>query len=224
MSVERVAISQRTTNNESYHEPRDALAHDWSDWVQSSLPGAVLFAAPNSPEQIETWWDICRPDFLVLSGGNDWGDSPVRDQTESILFDKAQKIGVPVLGVCRGLQAINVMLGGGQPEDIGDKTELEHVASTHDVTINDNIAESLELQARQSVNSYHNQGLRADKASDQVVIFAKSEDGIVEGIYHPSAQILAVQWHPERKNSPAVLDKLLLDALIEGKIFWNRKI
>ncbi|MBT4890680.1 MAG: gamma-glutamyl-gamma-aminobutyrate hydrolase, partial [Rhodospirillales bacterium] len=83
MAIQRVAISQRTTNSESYHESRDALAHDWHDWAAVSLPDAAIFAVPNSPGDVDRWWRLCKPELLVLSGGNDWGESSQRDQTEA---------------------------------------------------------------------------------------------------------------------------------------------
>jgi N5-(cytidine 5'-diphosphoramidyl)-L-glutamine hydrolase len=223
MAISRVAISQRTINNERYHEPRDALAHDWHDWLRNSLPSAALLAVPNSPDQIDTWWASCVPEMLILSGGNDWGESPLRDQTETKLFAKARKASIPIFGVCRGLHTVNALLDGRLPVNISDASEIEHVACDHGIEIKPEMAASLGQPSRQSVNSFHNQGLSEGGVSEHLGVFATSEDGLVEGVYHPTESILAVQWHPERNSRSAFLDKVLLDALIEKKCFWNGK-
>jgi N5-(cytidine 5'-diphosphoramidyl)-L-glutamine hydrolase len=223
MTPKRIAISQRTVDSTTYYEPRDALAHDWYQWVKSMLPDAVLFAAPNAPEQANNWWRNCQPDMLILSGGNDWGESPVRDRTEGILFEMAREANIPILGVCRGLHVVNRLLGGGEPQNLDPTVRSKHVASCHSLTIPGSISDLFGLADVPVVNSYHNQGIDLDAVSNQVKVFATSAEGIVEGLYHQSEQIIAVQWHPERDKKASDLDRFLLDALIGFQGFWNRE-
>jgi len=159
-------------------------------------------------------------DGLLLSGGTDvdpiiFGETPhtalgrvdpPRDPFEISLAREAVRRDLPVLGICRGLQVLNVALGGTLIQDIPSDVEGAVVHQTgddrlvigHEVVIEpgSRLCELLST-TRVGVNSFHHQA--AKKLGEGLVLSATSpDDGVIEGIEVPDrAFIVAVQWHPE---------------------------
>lgn len=151
-------------------------------------------------------------DFLILSGGDDIDPSfynqpnlpdckntiqRERDIFEFELLSEFCRQNKPVLGICRGLQLINVSFGGSLWQNLSVQKSLHHnTGSTHDVRSTENsVCRSL-FGKQFTVNSYHNQAidiLGTELAADAV----SYPDGIIEAIRHKSKPIFAVQWHPE---------------------------
>ena len=175
--------------------------------------------------------DLANYDALVLSGGVDihpefyggslqYPNSPKkgwkkdRDEFEKALFASALDHSIPVLGICRGLQLINVALNGTLVQNLGDELNKIHEGSpdkSHAVQIEkDTILGDIVGTEKSEINSAHHQAI--DKLGEGLVINARSVDGIAEGVEwkDPSGKafLLAVQWHPERmsrfhlENSP----------------------
>jgi putative glutamine amidotransferase len=127
---------------------------------------------------------------LMLTGGTDYGVNSKRDGFEKLIFEKAYGK-IPILGICRGMQVINIFLGG-TVKDI-DETNPIHMpigeeSSYHDVTIKG--------IGTMEVNSRHHQTIA--ELSPKLEVFATAEDGIIEGV--KGNRLIAVQWHPERKE------------------------
>lgn len=151
-------------------------------------------------------------DGLYLSGGGDiapgcYGETPHplcgeaeegRDQLEFILGKAFLDAKKPVLGICRGLQVLNVLLGGTLWQDISDQTGLAHPNdSVHRVkTAEGSLFRSL-FGAEFPVNSYHHQAVR--DLAPGLVPEAWDESGrLIEAFSHEALPIWAAQWHPER--------------------------
>jgi putative glutamine amidotransferase len=165
---------------------------------------------------------------LLLTGGDDvapsrYGEttthastvevSPERDEFEIALVTEARRIGLPILGICRGIQLMNVALGGTLIQDIPSQVEnaLEHSLKVpphkafdyaHDVWIEDNsllaklMAERLSGSDSCAVNSRHHQAVK--QVAPGLKVVATAPDGIIEAIEDPEARFcLGVQWHPE---------------------------
>lgn len=145
-----------------------------------------------------------RCDGLLLAGGGDlhparYGQSPcanvilsideVRDAEEQALFNAFFTRGKPILGVCRGMQAINVFLGG----TLHQHTE-GHMDCCHSVRCF-GLLQAM-LGTSQTVNSFHHQTV--DRVAERLSVAACAPDGTIEALVHPTAPILGVQWHPER--------------------------
>lgn len=159
-------------------------------------------------------------DGLLLSGGTDvdpkiFGEVPhtalgrvdgPRDPFEITLAREAVRRDMPVLGICRGLQVLNVALGGTLIQDIASdvagalvhETGDDRLVIGHDVAIeSDSRLAQLLSATRVGVNSFHHQA--AKRLGEGLYVSATSPaDGIVEGIEMPERKfVVAVQWHPE---------------------------
>jgi putative glutamine amidotransferase len=189
------------------------------EWLKGSddIEVITLNAADNSAQDIKGY------DALVLSGGvdvhpkyygksTDYPGAPSafrenRDEFEIAIFRAAQENNLPVLGICRGLQLINVIHNGTLIQDLGDDTlnkihrggpDKDHAVTIQPGTILHDIIGADKAQ----INSAHHQGV--DKVGDGLRVSAIAADGVVEGIERkdPSGKpfLLAVQWHPERMS------------------------
>jgi putative glutamine amidotransferase len=171
-------------------------------------------------------------DGLVISGGADidpahYGETvtgshapePGRDEIDAGAFAAAQEGRVPVLGVCRGLQAINVFSGGTLLQHVaGHESEpypsaavTQHAVAIHDGTRLAGIVGEPETLV---VNSYHHQAVTLDGLAPALIANALVDhDGtmLVEGLEarDPDRWLIGVQCHPERtESSPVVLERL----------------
>lgn len=211
-------ISQRVIKNQ-YGE-LDALEENYTKYFEKV--GLDLIPISNFKKNLSLYSNILI-ERIILSGGNNIGESYKRDKTEKGLLDMAINKKIPVLGICRGMQFINLYFGGGLIKNI--KTEIgnniNHVAATHSIKIvDDKTAEFLGDEI--NVNSYHNQGINSNNLSSLLKKFAQADDGIIEGIYHPSLPIAGIQWHPERKNFDDKLNRKLIESFLNQTLFWKR--
>lgn len=129
---------------------------------------------------------------------------------------------LPILGICRGMQFINVFFGGSLIQDIRSKLgrtvnhRHPHLNKIVDVTLGQLLG-ATELV----VNSFHNQGIMTHSLAPPLKVFAVSKgDGLIEGFLHPTYPILGVQWHPERPGSSTELDFRLIQSFLQG-VFWK---
>ncbi len=158
-------------------------------------------------------------DGLILSGGPDinprfYKDAPHRglkdvdenqDEMELELTRQALAAGVPILGICRGLQLLNVAMGGTLYQDIAMQApkacnhcpRADRSTVTHKVRIEPDTRLQGTLQRRSLwVNSKHHQAVK--QPAPGLVISAVASDGIIEALEDPSRPfLLGVQWHPE---------------------------
>ncbi len=163
---------------------------------------------------------IEKIDKLLLAGGQDispdlFGEEPHpkleetnrnRDLFELALIKEALKQQKPIFAVCRGMQLLNVALGGTLYQDLSLYADwkVKHVQqptqpqfATHDVNIEKDSALYQLFGAKARVNSYHHQAIHT--LADTLKVSATSTDGLIEGIeaIDPVQRILGVQWHPE---------------------------
>ena len=146
----------------------------------------------------------------------------VRDRMEEFLLNLAISEDKPVLGICRGIQFMNAVLGGTLYQDIPtqyDTYTIHCQKPPYDIPVhNVTVAEDSPLyqvirKTEISVNSYHHQAVKA--LSDKLRPMAYSEDGLVEAVYIPDKRFIwAVQWHPElnfktEKSSEEIFGKFV---------------
>lgn len=171
----------------------------------------------------EAWEEIEDCDGIVLSGGVDthpgfynnerteYPNGPAefnkeRDEFEMHVFETALNFKHPVLAICRGLQLVNVALGGKLEQDLEEAGKQDHrrhndVDGRHDVAIVENsLLAQIAGSTQGSINSAHHQGISA--IAEELMINAYSPDKVVEGAEWKDKTdkpfLLAVQWHPER--------------------------
>lgn len=151
-------------------------------------------------------------DGLFLTGGVDvspklYGEEKIpqcgqsdewRDRTEAACFKAFMEAGKPVFGICRGMQMINVLMGGTLYQDISEELHVSHpYNSIHEIdAVKDSIICRL-FGEKFIVNSFHHQAVES-LAPGLLPLAYSADGGIIEGFYHKELPILAVQWHPER--------------------------
>lgn len=147
-------------------------------------------------------------DALLLPGGGDlepWrygqrntasrGLEPWRDAAEFALLDHFVAARKPVLGICRGMQSINVYFGGTLIQDLPGHGAIDGADRTHAVFAVSSCLVGVCGQ-RCTVNSAHHQAVETLGVGLQAVQWA--DDGVVEAICHRTLPVWGVQWHPER--------------------------
>lgn len=184
--------------------------------------GAIAITLPSVIDDDALMLDtLALCDGIIFTGGPDvrpsiFGEKIIpacgtindeRDAFEIKLYKMAIEADKSILGVCRGVQVMNIAAGGNIYQDIYSQTgtmlvhhTLDGEKAFHNVTVSDNgIFEKVGFsQSSFVVNSYHHQ---SDKdLAEGYEAFAYSPDGLVEGIYMPSRRFVAgVQWHPEKR-------------------------
>ena len=127
------------------------------------------------------------------------------DTVDKQIIDFAVKNKKPVLGICRGHQALNVFMGGTLYQDIGD--DHRRILQNHEVKTIPN--EVLNFDEEILVNSYHHQAVNKPAPGMQVIAY--HADGTAEAIVHESLPFIGIQWHPERlpeaKSTKVIFDK-----------------
>ena len=127
---------------------------------------------------------------------------PVRDLCELRLLPLALRRDMPVLGICRGLQLLNVGLGGTLVQHLPDVVSTGHSGTVHDVELlAGGWLRTLTDQAIVQVNSYHHQAI--NRLAPSLRACAVGPEGVIEAVERPASRFFkAVQWHPERWAHP----------------------
>ncbi|MCD9880091.1 gamma-glutamyl-gamma-aminobutyrate hydrolase family protein [Streptomyces guryensis] len=183
------------------------------------------------PADFEVAARLARFDGVLLPGGGDLaphrygaGDThdtvydvdDLQDAFDLELARTALELGMPLLAICRGLQVVNVALGGTLHQDMGGP-EHEHRHVVHPVavqpgTLLEQAADAQKVEA----SCYHHQ--RVDRPGRGLAVTARAADGTVEGLELPGARgwFTAVQWHPEDTAHEDAAQQGLFDALVRA--------
>lgn len=209
----------------------------WGDW---DLPAALLPAGyhrlvqragglaallpPDGPERAGA--AVARLDALVVAGGPDadparYGASrdprtgppaPERDAWELALIDAALAAGLPLLGICRGMQLLNIALGGTLVQHLDGHRGRAGVFGSHEVRPVPGTRYAALVPEAASVPTFHHQAL--DRLGDGLTVAAHAGDGTVEAVELPGDPfVLGVQWHPEMGDDERVMRGLVTAAV-----------
>ena len=197
----------------------------------------LILPLSEETENLEQMLEVC--DGFVFTGGPDvdtavYGEEKMdctslckeRDGFEMKFLPLVLESDKPVLAICRGMQLLNVALGGSLYQDIPTQlpSETEHRMGT----VSDQVIHEVEIvegtplmeiagEKKIPVNSYHHQCVR--KLGSGLEVMAYSPDGIIEGIYLPEKRfVVAVQWHPERIFHRYGEERKLFEAFIRASM------
>lgn len=180
-----------------------------------SAYAAAVFAAGGLPVHVPQGIDPAayagRLDGLLLSGGADLDPGrygavadpalgavePARDDAELGLVERAVTDGLPILGICRGLQLLNVWAGGSLHQHVPEHARYDIAPDDafDEVVVSPASRLGLMYGPSRRVNSLHHQSV--DRVADGWIVTARSTDGTVEALEWPGHDVIAVQWHPE---------------------------
>ena len=191
-----LAISQRVESVQTYSEKRDCLDQRWTGLIHKlgflPVPLSNLVSPSEFVENI-------TPSAIILSGGNNIAKvdksaldiSTERDEFEEKLLQIAIEKNVPVLGVCRGMQMINLFFDGSMSQI------KNHIGTRHEV---DFVGKYSEDKSR-VVNSYHKWCIEESGLGKSLAPLAIAGDKTIECLHHEEYPILGIMWHPEREEA-----------------------
>ncbi|MDR0293394.1 MAG: gamma-glutamyl-gamma-aminobutyrate hydrolase family protein [Oscillospiraceae bacterium] len=138
----------------------------------------------------------------LLKNGSETLDTE-RDKLEFAVFADFFRLGKPIFGICRGLQVINVALGGTIWQDLPSQCGLCHVSADGEPPMTHKIRWA--GRTEMDVNSYHHQAVR--DPGKGLAVTARAADGVIEAIEHKTHPVIAVQWHPEKGGAYEAFDR-----------------
>ncbi|MCZ7539426.1 MAG: type 1 glutamine amidotransferase [Anaerolineae bacterium] len=211
--------------------PMDYLRQTYVPFLQGLGIAPVL--VPNVLSDPAAYVTALGVAGVVLTGGGDVaparygqpaggsrGISAQRDAAEWALLDLALARGLPVLGICRGFQVINLYFGGGLIQDLpahGARFLAHESDEPHEMAlVHPPLRRLLEAETLRT-NTHHHQGVTAAELAPDLIPFAVCADGVIEGLLHPTLPVLAVQWHPERPTPSAEHDRRLFAHFLGGQ-------
>jgi putative glutamine amidotransferase len=213
------------------------VARPWGDLGTHGVPrtyvdhvlaagGRPVILPPRSTDLLDVL------DAVVLAGGGDLdprlygrpgeladGADSDRDRVEIDLVRRAQRLGMPTLGVCRGAQIMAVAYGGTLVPDLGEKLPHVIVDGFHPIKTRDGSIVAAVLDGTAHVNSLHHQAI--DDPSPSWRVTARAGDGVIEAVEWAGGDgwaALGVQWHPELDHTGTAVFGWLMDAARAGSL------
>ncbi len=206
------------------------------NYIQAIKKSGGLPFLISAHEDIQPHELLSKMDGLLLTGGGDipahfWGEKDVKDPTPSEenrarfelpLIQKAHKKDIPIFGICLGMQAINVAMGGSLHLDLTDPQssklhcrKQDGSSSSHAITIASDSKLSKIFPSEIEVNSRHHQAVK--NLANGFKISAQAKDNVVEAIESLNSKwILGVQWHPEDLFESSLLQQKLFETFIHA--------
>jgi 3'(2'),5'-bisphosphate nucleotidase len=211
--MKKIAITQRLIANDTYFEIREALDIDYAKVLSEC--GFLPIVLPYEMA-FEKYFEEINIEGVFLTGGNDLSScqenalSEKRDKFEKKLLNYCIKKDIPIFGICRGMQVIAEYFGS-------TFKEVENQVNVkHSIKVEQDSRYKVYLDRLGRVNSYHQFGI--DVLSEELMISAKSEAGIIKALEHKKYKIFGQMWHTEREK-PFISNEV---ALI--KDFFDLKI
>tara|TARA_B100001094_G_C18190762_1_gene807039 strand:+ start:3155 stop:3823 length:669 start_codon:yes stop_codon:yes gene_type:complete len=208
MLKKSIGITHKILKHPKYDESLDCLDIRWSKLL-TKLDFLPVPLATVEKKYVSTQLDALQLDGVILSGG----DTPsmnlrnlnkikitkknknniFRDTYEFQLVIECLKRKIPIVGVCRGLQILNIIYGGSLIKVSGHANK-----SKHKITI-DKKNKFFDLPFK--VNSYHNYGISKETLSPELLPLAFDSEGNIEALQHQVEKVIGIMWHPEREKT-----------------------
>lgn len=194
-------------------------------WAAGGEP--LVLHGPHDDPAAELAERLGRFDGVLMPGGGDldparYGQPPMPETEPAIAHDDDLDLGVvavvlslrlPTLAICRGMQVVNVALGGTLHQHL-PAGEVAHRDAIHDVVVEPaSRLHDITGAGRIPVSSYHHQAV--DRLGAGLVVSARADDGCVEALEHENGLLLGVQWHPEDLHRTNATDAALFADLVE---------
>jgi putative glutamine amidotransferase len=197
--------------------------------------GGVALQVPPVAQSVEEAIElVSRFDGVIIQGGGDidpslygqkqisskiYGISAEHDALELAIVRAAVNQNKPVLAICRGMQILNVALGGTLHQDLGEVLEdgEAHWNTYHEIvlTADSRVARAMKTTSPKRAHSFHHQAL--DKVAQDLIVTGRAADNTVEVVEHKSAHwIVGVQWHPEDDAKTEPDQQNLFDGFIDA--------
>ncbi len=197
--MKKIIITQRIERFGKHKELRDCLDIKLAN-LFSNL-GYIPVPLPNKLKNINMFFKELMPKGIILSGGGNPLSKDLRYKNEKVLIDLSIKNKVPLLGICRGAQRINIHFNG-KLKKIKNHTKKKHLIYEN------------QKQKGIKVNSYHDFGFSEKMLGKNLKSLAQSQDRIIEYFEHTNYKIAGIMWHPEREKILKKFDKKIIKGLI----------
>jgi putative glutamine amidotransferase len=249
-ALPRIAIPEPTSTDEAYNQrslPQYIRAveaaggtavpiplHESAAVQADILASCSAILLPGSPADVD-------PARYAQATAKETGARDVpREETDNLLLRDAFEHGKPILGICYGLQSLNVWRGGSLIQHLPGRETVNGIAINHEPGGDVQKAHSLEatpgtrvsgivtrIQEEEGpyVNSSHHQAI--DRPGPELVVAAVSpDDGVIEALEgaEPTQFVVAVQWHPERSYESSAASRALFAAFLEAARSWSPSV
>ena len=232
-----IALSSRFSDKaDTWRIPVTSLGRTYQDAIVRA--GGQPVAIPPMRETLaDLTQTLARFDGLCLPGGPDvdprrygatevdptvYGVNPHHDDLEIALVHTALSLGMPILAICRGMQVLNVAMGGTLIQHLDELTD-DHRFQRHSTLLVDGCKTAIAMGTTTPVgHSVHHQAL--DRVADGLVVTGRAPDGTIDAVEAPDGWVVAVQWHPEDDAATNVEQQLLFDSFVQTCEKWRASL
>ncbi len=198
--MKKILITQRFEKIGTFKELRDNLDVRLTSLIFKL--GYIPVLVPTNSIKVLKYIKQISPNGIILSGGGDPKKVDERYILEKKLLNFAYKNKMPLLGICRGAQRINIHFKG-KLKKVKNHVKTKHFISGPSLTKN------------QKVNSFHDFGFNNIMLGKNLKMLASSNDGVVEYFKHINKLIYGIMWHPERNKKIKKFDREIIKKIFK---------
>lgn len=198
--MKKILITQRFEKIGTFKELRDNLDVRLTSLIFKL--GYIPVLVPTNSIKVLKYIKQISPNGIILSGGGDPKKVDERYILEKKLLNFAYKNKMPLLGICRGAQRINIHFKG-KLKKVKNHVKTKHFISGPSLTKN------------QKVNSFHDFGFNNIMLGKNLKMLASSNDGLVEYFKHINKLIYGIMWHPERNKKIKKFDREIIKKIFK---------